>query len=412
MSSSENVAHDVFEFAVAVLAKDAKRILRSDDERRLDRLADVRDAVRIRASEDADRSVRKSEGAFLRDIVVADHVHRGRRSDERDLVELPTAKFAVLDLDDVLPAHRLTRHVHRDGHRRRHSVPDAEDLQDLQGEPRRNMINHGPVLDRGDAEFPHAPSPRIRSRSAIRTGTALNACLKYTACFVRSTSGAISVTRGRGCMMMSPRFASRSTSMSTRYDPATFSYSCGSGNRSFWIRVTYRTSVSRTTSSRRCAARNESPLSFTCSRISGGISGVGGLTNVRWAPSSASAYAREWTVRPYFRSPTRVTFWPSNEPFSSQIVYRSSRVCVGCWPAPSPALMTGFSVNSAARRAAPSCGWRRTIASLYASTMRIVSARVSPFWTEVPSALLNPRARPPSRAIALSNESRVRVDGS
>jgi len=76
------------------------------------------------------------------------------------------------------------------------------------------------------------------------------------------------------------------------------------------------------------------------------------------------------------------------------------------------ALMTGFSVKSAASRAAPSCGWRRTIASLYASTMRIVSARVSPFWTEVPSALLNPRARPPSRAIALSNESRVRVEGS
>src|SRR3989475_6311163 len=313
---------------------------------------------------------------------------------------------------DVFPPHGLTRNVHRDCHGRSHGVPDAEDLEDFQGEPRRNVVDHGPVLDRGDAEFPHAPSPRIRSRSAIRTGTALNACLKYTACFVRSTSGAISVTRGRGCMMMSPRFASRSTSMSTRYDPATFSYSCGSGKRSFWIRVTYRTSMSRITSSRRCAARNESPFSFTCSRISGGISRVGGLTKVRWAPSSASAYASEWTVRPYLRSPTRVTLCPSNEPFSSQIVYRSRRVCVGCWPAPSPALRTGFSVNSAARRAAPSCGWRSTIASLYASTIRIVSARVSPFWTEVPSALLKPRARPPSRAIALSNESRVRVDGS
>src|SRR5438093_10078968 len=412
MPSSEDVAHDVFELSIAVLADDAERILRTHDERRLDRLSDVRDAVRIRAPEDADRPVRQGQGTFLRDVVVPDHVHGRGRSDERDLVELPPAELAVLDLDDVLPPHRLTGDVHRDRNRRGHGVPDAEDLEDLQGEPRRDVVDHGPVLDRGDAEFPHAPSPKIRSRSAIRTGTALNACLKYTACFVRSTSGAISVTRGRGCMMMRPRFASRSTSMSTRYDPATFSYSCGSGNRSFWIRVTYRTSASRTTSSKPCAIRNDRPRSLTCSRISVGISRVGGLRNVRWEPSSASAYASECTVRPYLRSPTRTTFWPSKDPRSSQIVYRSCRVCVGCWPAPSPALMTGFSVKSAAKRAAPSCGWRKTIASLYASTMRIVSARVSPFWTEVPSALLNPSARPPRRAIALSNESRVRVDGS
>src|SRR5256885_1479827 len=310
MPSSENVAHDVFELPIAVLADDAERILRTHDERRFDRLSDVRDAVRIGASKDADRPVREGQGTFLCDVVVPDHVHGRGRGDERDLVELPSAELAVLDLDDVLPPHRLTGDVHRDRNRRGHGVPDAEDLEDLQGEPRRDVVDHGPVLDRGDAGFPHAPSPRIRSR------------------------------------------------------------------------------------------------------IAGGISRVGGLTNVRWAPSSASAYASEWTVRPYLRSPTRATFWPSNEPFSSQIVYRSRRVCVGCWPAPSPALMTGFSVNSAARRAAPSCGWRRTIASLYASTMRIVSARVSPFCTEVPSALLNPKARPPSRAIALSNESRVRVDGS
>src|SRR3989442_4874738 len=372
------MADDVFELPVAVLADDAQGVLRSHSERRFNRLADVRDTVRIRASQDADRPFRKRERSFLRDVVVADHIHGGGGRDEGDLLEFTAAELAVLDLHDVLPTHRLTRPVHRDGPRRRHRVPDPENLQDLQGGPRGNVVDHGPVLDRGDAEFPHAPSPRIRSRSAIRTGTALNACLKYTACFVRSTSGAISVTRGRGCMMMSPRFASRSTSMSTRYDPATFSYSCGSGNRSFWIRVTYRTSVSRTTSSRRCAARNESPFSFTCSRISGGISRVGGLTDLMGGPTSASAYARDSTPQAELRLATRVTLCPSNEPFSSQIVYRSRRVCVGCWPAPSPALITGFSGNSAARRAAPSCGWRSTIASLYASTIPIVSARVSP----------------------------------
>src|SRR2546428_37273 len=104
--------------------------------------------------------------------------------------------------------------------------------------------------------------------------------------------------------------------------------------------------------------------------------------------------------------------WPSIFPFSSQIVYRSCSVWVGCWPAPSPALITGRSVNSAVSRAAPSWGCRRTITSAYPSTIRTVSARVSPFWTEVPSTLENPRTRPPRRSIALSKLRRVRVEGS
>src|SRR5207245_3989223 len=137
MPSSENVTHDVFELSIAILADDAEGTLRAHDERRFDRLSDVRDAIRIRASEDADRPVREGEGTFLRDVVVPDHVHGGGRSDERDLVELPPAELAVLDLDDVLPPHRLTWNVHRDRHGRGHGVPDPEDLEDLQGEPGR-----------------------------------------------------------------------------------------------------------------------------------------------------------------------------------------------------------------------------------------------------------------------------------
>src|SRR5438128_1201012 len=98
--------------------------------------------------------------------------------------------------------------------------------------------HHERRLDRLDAERAHGPLPWMRSGRAMRTGTLLKACLKYTACFVRSTSGAISVTRGSGCMTIRPRFASRRRSISIRYEPATFSYSWGSGNRSFWIRVT------------------------------------------------------------------------------------------------------------------------------------------------------------------------------
>src|SRR5256885_15495250 len=173
MRSSENVTHDVFELSIAILADDAEGTLRAHDERRLDRLSDVGDAVRIRAPEDADRPVREGQGTFLCDVVVPDHVHGRGRGDERDLVELPPAELAVLDLDDVLPPHRLTGDVHRDRHRRGHGVPDAEDLEDLQGEPRRDVVDHGPVLDRGDAEFSHAPSPMLRSKSAIETSTAL-----------------------------------------------------------------------------------------------------------------------------------------------------------------------------------------------------------------------------------------------
>src|SRR2546430_7910983 len=317
---SHNVCDDFFELAIAIFADHAKRVLRSDHELRFNRLPDVRDAVRVRATKNSDRAVRQRDPSLLCDVVIADHIHGGRRRDQGDLVDLPRTELPILDLHDVLPPHGPARDVHRDRDRRRHGVTDPQDLQDFEGQTSRDMIDHGPVLDRRDAELPHSAPPRMRSKRAIRTGTALDACLKYTACFVRSTSGAISVSRGSGCMMMSPRFASRRMASSTRYDPAMLSYSCGSGKRSRWIRVTYNTSASRITSSRRCAVRKVRPRSFTCSRISRGISRVGGLTNVRWAPSSAKAYVREWTVRPYLRSPTSVTFWPWKAPFSSQIV--------------------------------------------------------------------------------------------
>src|SRR2546426_356205 len=125
MRSSENVTHDVFELSIAILADDAEGTLRAHDKRRFDRLSDVRDAVRIRASEDADRPVREGQGTFLRDVVVPDHVHGGGGGDECDLVELPSAELAVLDLGSDLrhsregmhddeSALRVPQHVHVD----------------------------------------------------------------------------------------------------------------------------------------------------------------------------------------------------------------------------------------------------------------------------------------------------------
>lgn len=76
-----------------------------------------------------------------------------------------------------------------------------------------------------------------------------------------------------------------------------------------------------------------------------------------------SALMRECTVRPLSRSPQMPTVRPERRPFSSEMVKRSVSVWVGCrWP-PSPALTTGTSEKSEAASAAPSWGWRMTMAS-------------------------------------------------
>ena len=77
----------------------------------------------------------------------------------------------------------------------------------------------------------------LGTANAILTGTPLNACSKYLACGILSTSGRISFTRGKGCITISPSGPRDSSSGSTRYSPATRSYSTRSGKRSFWILV-------------------------------------------------------------------------------------------------------------------------------------------------------------------------------
>ena len=75
--------------------------------------------------------------------------------------------------------------------------------------------------------------------------------------------------------------------------------------------------------------------------------------------------------------------------------------------------MTGTVLTAAARLAAPSSLWRRTITSAYPLTMRIVSSSVSPLAAEENSRALSvPIVWPPRRSIAASNDSRVRVEGS
>ena len=67
---------------------------------------------------------------------------------------------------------------------------------------------------------------------------------------------------------------------------------------------------------------------------------------------------------------------------------------------------------SAASRAVPSFGCRTAMTSAYCSTVRIVSENDSPLAVEEFAASEKPITRPPSRHIADSKLSRVRVLGS
>ncbi len=102
----------------------------------------------------------------------------------------------------------------------------------------------------------------------------------------------------------------------------------------------------------------------------------------------------------------------SSRPAFSRTVYRSSSVCVGCWPAPSPPFISGTSTKSPAIRADPSLGWRSTSASAYPSTTRTVSASDSPFVTDEDSTVPMSTTSPPRRLIAAVKLIFVRVDGS
>ena len=122
--------------------------------------------------------------------------------------------------------------------------------------------------------------------------------------------------------------------------------------------------------------------------------------------------ASECTVRPNFKSPIKAIFKLSIDPISSLMVYRSSSVCVGCCPAPSPAFMTGTSTKSDMNFDTPSSSCLITSASLYASNILAVSAMLSPFETELESLLANPMHCPLKRFIAVSKDILVLVDGS
>ena len=77
----------------------------------------------------------------------------------------------------------------------------------------------------------------------------------------------------------------------------------------------------------------------------------------------AMALMREWTVRPFFKSPHSPRHSPSTPPRRRVMVVRSAMVWVGCmWP-PSPAFTTGTWEYREAALAEPSQGVRMTTTS-------------------------------------------------
>src|ERR1051326_2131463 len=111
-------------------------------------------------------------------------------------------------------------------------------------------------------------------------------------------------------------------------------------------------------------------------------------------------------------SPRIVTFRPSILPFFSRMVNASSKACVGCSCAPSPALMTLALMTLERKCGAPEALWRITMKSAFnASRLRAVSLSVSPFFNEEASAV-KLMISAESRCSASSKLIRVRVEGS
>jgi hypothetical protein len=111
-------------------------------------------------------------------------------------------------------------------------------------------------------------------------------------------------------------------------------------------------------------------------------------------------------------SPTIATFRPANCALRLRIVNASSRACVGCSCAPSPALTIDVCPCDARKCGAPASECRITMKSGdIASRLRSVSSSVSPLTRlEVEVEKFSESAE--RRFSASSNDDRVRVDGS
>ncbi len=98
------------------------------------------------------------------------------------------------------------------------------------------------------------------------------------------------------------------------------------------------------------------------------------------APSVFSTLMLERATRECRISPQMATTRPAIRPLARRIVRASSRAWVGCWWAPSPALITEQSTFWESSSTAPAAWWRTTMMSgRMALSVIAVSISVSPF---------------------------------
>ena len=130
------------------------------------------------------------------------------------------------------------------------------------------------------------------------------------------------------------------------------------------------------------------------------------------APSLVSAWMSDRATRLCVMSPQIATVSPATFPLCARMVEQSSNACVGCSWAPSPAFTTEALMCFATISAAPAWPWRMTTMSgCMASRFAAVSSSVSPLTVDdVEPEMLTASAD--SRLAAISNDVRVRVDGS
>src|SRR5438132_6869869 len=172
--------------------------------------------------------------------------------------------------------------------------------------------------------------------------------------------------------------------------------------RSFWIRraITASAPVS--------ASRKERATVQPSSSMPEGMSVEGPPTRT-CAPSLLKQWMLDRATRLCAMSPTMATVLPSSVPQRSRRLSASSRPCVGCSWAPSPALITLARTARATSLGAPAAGWRTTSASApMASRLRTVSSSDSPLAT-LEASFWKARTSAPRAFAATSKELRVRV---
>ncbi len=139
---------------------------------------------------------------------------------------------------------------------------------------------------------------------------------------------------------------------------------------------------------------------------------VGGPHTITRAPSFSRPWMLLRATRLWAMSPTRPTVSPSTRPLIRRMVKMSSRPCVGCSWAPSPALTTLQCRCWASRCGAPGTEWRTTTTSMpIASMFLAVSMNVSPLLTLEPPTVKS-CVSAPRRLAAKPKLARVRVEGS